>query len=295
MRDNEWTLSYPGTSYTWGYPWGEVINLTAPDLGVADIRADDADQPRRDGRLFGFDYRSGLTITFELGLSTRAGELAARDLAETLRRAWRADPVRSSPGAVASLTARHVGRERVTYGRPRRCGTVDQAAPQGYIAAVADFVTVDDLWYSPTVESQTITIAPPLGGGLTGSLASPLSSTGSSDRSLAVTVGGAMPAWPVITIYGPITNPVVELVGLWKFELLTTLAYDRSITIDTRPWARSVLLNGGGSAAGALSRRSPRLVDAGIPPGTYEAVLRGVDETGSARATVAWQETYSSL
>ncbi|MEV7684243.1 hypothetical protein AB0O64_37805, partial [Streptomyces sp. NPDC088341] len=141
-----------------------------------------------------------------------------------------------------------------------------------------------------------LAITPPLGGGLVGSLSAPLTSTGESDRSQAITVGGALPAWPVITIAGPITNPVVEMVGLWRFELLASLAYDRTVTIDTRPWVRSVVLNqAGGSLAGALTRQSPRLADAGIPPGTYEAVLRGIDATGTARATVAWQETYSSL
>ncbi|MEU8023750.1 hypothetical protein AB0B88_16195 [Micromonospora haikouensis] len=296
MRDYEWTITYPGTSFTWGYPWDEVINLTAPDLGAPELRVDDADQPRRDGRLFGVDYRSGTTITFEVGLSTRAGEAAVRDLAERMRQVWRADVLRGIPGAVAELRARHVGRERVTYGRPRRWATVDQLAPRGYIPGVATFETADDLWYGPDVFSETLAITPPLGGGLVGSLSAPLTSTGESDRSQAITVGGALPAWPVITIAGPITNPVVEMVGLWRFELLASLAYDRTVTIDTRPWVRSVVLNqAGGSLAGALTRQSPRLADAGIPPGTYEAVLRGIDATGTARATVAWQETYSSL
>jgi hypothetical protein len=293
LRDYEWQLTHPGGQLTWGYPWGQLVNLTAPDLGDPEIRADDSPRPRGDGQMFGVDYRGGRTVIFEIGTVAR-DEATARDLAEQVTVAWRADLVRSTPGAVAELGVRYAGRHRMTYGRPRRCVAIDELAPQGHIALVASFATVDDLWYGAAVHSETFGLAPPLGGGLTGALAAPLTTTGSSDRSRVITVGGKLPAWPTVTIHGPITNPVVEVIGLWRLELLTTLAYDRSVVIDTRPWSRAVLLDNGGSLAGALSRRSPRLTEAVLPPGQWEVVLSGTDESGTAQATLAWQDTYAS-
>ncbi|WP_348240011.1 hypothetical protein, partial [Salmonella enterica] len=77
------------------------------------------DRPRQDGRAFGVDYHSGRTISFDLGVRGLTPE-EAREEAALLTRAWRADPVRLTPGAVAELHASYDGRHRVVYGRPRR-------------------------------------------------------------------------------------------------------------------------------------------------------------------------------
>lgn len=291
MRDGEWSLTYAGTSVTWGPADLPIVNMDAPDLGAVDIREDDADRPREDGRAFGQDFRGGRTISFELGVFGQ-DEAAARTTLAALARAWRADPVRGTPGAVAELRMRHAGRERVAYGRPRRFASNDSEIGQGVATVVADFAVTDDVFYGTTAQIEDVTLAPPLGGGLTGVLAAPLTTTTTSDRSAAITVGGELSAWPVLTIHGPTTNPVVEVVGRWRLELRTTLAYDRAVTVDPRPWARSVLLNGGGSLAGAVTRTSPRLSAMALPPGSYEVALRGIDETGTSSVRFAWRDAY---
>jgi hypothetical protein len=100
-----------------------------------------------------------------------------------------------------------------------------------------------------------------------------------------------------VTIHGPITNPSVTITGLWTLALAATIAAGDVVTIDTRPWARTVLRNGSATAslAGSLTRTSARLSGASIPPGTYECVLRGTDGTGTASASVTWRETYSAI
>ncbi|MER7164492.1 hypothetical protein ABT336_00215 [Micromonospora sp. NPDC000207] len=293
MQDHEWSLVYPGTALTWGPRHRPVINRTKPEITGPELRVDDADLPRGDGRMFGQDFRSGAAIVFNLGMIA-ASEQAVRDLAAEVTAAWRGDRVRSVPGAVAELRARYAGRERTTYGRPRRCDLDYRFAEQGVITGIAEFAMVADCWYGPT-ESTSVGIAPGVGGGLVAPLSAPLLTTQDSDRSAAVTVTGLLPARPVLTVLGPIVNPTVELVGLWSIGLQTTLAYDQAVTVDTRPWARSVLRSGGGSAAGALTRQSPRLADATIPAGVHELVLRGTDGTGTARAELSWQPTYPSL
>lgn len=293
MRDGEVTLAYPGESVTVGLADSEATFLAPLDLGDVAIEAADAPRPRGDGVSFGTDYFGGRTITLDLGI-VRPSESEALDALSRLRRAWRADAIRLTPGATASLTFRRAGRERVVFGRPRRFAPGLEDIGQGMATVLADFAATDDLFYSTTTTRLLVPFAPAPTGGLMAPLASPLATTGDSDRSMALTVAGEMPSWPRVTIAGPVVNPVVELVGLWRLEVRASLLEGDSLVIDTAPWARTVLRNGAG-AAGLFSRASVRLSKAAIPPGTYEAVLRGSSVTGSASALIEWRDTYSSL
>lgn len=292
MRNDEWSLVYPGAEYVFGTGATPVFNITAPNLGDAGIRNADNDRARGDGIAFGTDFRSNRTIGFDLGIKGQT-EDEIRDAEAALSRVWRADAVRSKAGAVAELHSRYRGRERVTFGRPRRYAPNLADAKHGLGLVTADFVTADDKWYSAVENVQSVTLAPAVGGGLMAPLASPLSTTADSDRSTAIRVTSDLPVWPVITIQGPITNPVVEVLGVLRFEVRTTLRSDQSLVIDTQPWGRTVLRDGA-SVAGALTRTSTRLSKAAISPGSYELVLRGQDETGTARATVRWRDVYTT-
>jgi hypothetical protein len=260
------------------------------------LTTDDTPRPRADGIALGVDYRGARTITFDLGVNG-ATEDDARDQFATLAKAWRADPIRRTSGAVAELHVQYRGRERVIYGRPRRLVSLDEEAWLGWLAVLADFAAVDDVYYGASDGSVSFGIVPPTGGGLVMPFAFPLTSTASSDRSESITVGGDLNAWPVVTFHGPITNPSLALTGLWTLELAASIAAGSRVTVDTRPWARTVLRNGSATAslAGSLTRSSARLSGASIPPGTYEAVLQGIDGTGTASVDITWRESYSSL
>lgn len=293
MRDGEWALVYPGTTYTFGTSATPVWNRTTPDIGDIEIRTADVDRPRADGRAFGVDFRSSRTISFDLGIRAHS-EVDARAEEATLARAWRADAVRKTPGAVAELHAQYAGRERVVYGRPRRYAPNFSDVGVNYYATVtADFAVVDDLYYSAVEESVSFSIVPPVGGGLLAPLASPLSTTMTSDRSQAITVDTELPAWPVVEVHGPISNAVVTIGDLVKFEVRLSLAYDETVVIDTRPWHRSAMRNGTASVAGAV--RGTMLAKAAIPAGAYEVGFRGVDPTGTASVRLSWRGAYSSL
>lgn len=294
MRDNEWSLIYPGTSLTFGPPDLPIVNMSAPDLGAADITTDDIVRPRADGVAFGVDYRSGRTISFDLGING-TDEADARDTLATLTAAWRGDAVRSTAGVLAELHVQYAGRERIVYGRPRRWSAVEEEAAQGWITVLCDFATTDDVFYDASAVVLSLGIIPPTGGGLVAPLASPLTSTASSDRSAALTVGGDLATWPIVLIRGPITNPSVSITGLWTLALATTLGVHDYVVLDTRPWERTVLRNGNASLAGALTRASARLSGASIPPGAYEVVLRGTDGTGTASAQVTCRAAYSAI
>ncbi|MBP2323349.1 hypothetical protein JOF56_003734 [Kibdelosporangium banguiense] len=297
MIDGQWKLTYPGMEYTFGTPDLPTFNRTTPDVGDVDIRVADVDRPRTDGRTFGVDFRSGRTISFDLGVRGRTEEDARRESA-LLTTAWRADPVRLTPGGVAELHARYAGRDRVAFGRPRRFSpNFSDVRVNGFVTVTADFAAIDDLFYAPDTETIQFGIVPPLGGGLLAPLASPLSTTMNSDRSQAIRVASEMPVWPVVEIHGPVANPVLTVVGTggsgFTFDVRLTLLYDESITIDTRPWARSALRNGTANVAGAV--RGTRLSKAALAAGSYEVGLKGNDPTGTARVRLSWRPTYASL
>ncbi|AYN59103.1 minor tail protein [Arthrobacter phage Yang] len=282
-----WLLTYPGEDLVFGSVESGYVFTAAPDLGAREIEHEDERRPRGDGSSFGQDYVGGRTITFELDVNG-VDQAATEAKLAALSRAWRADVVRSTPGATAALIS-HNG--RVAYGRPRRFASNDDLAPQGISTVVADFATADDQWYGAIEQGVTVSLVPAPSGGLLAPLAAPLSTTLSSDRSQGIRIGGETPTWPVFEIQGPITNPVVELVGALRMEFRLTLAYDQTLVVDSRPWARSILRNGA-SVAGAITRTSTRLAHAALDPGAYEFVLRGTANSGNPSATIRWREAY---
>lgn len=293
MRDDEWRLIHPTADITFGTAATPIFNRLQPDLGDVEIRNADAPRPRGDGLNFGIDYRSGRTITFDLGIRG-VNEVEARRLLSELTTAWRADAVRETPGGVAELRARYRGREVVMFGRPRRFVADTSHAKGGFIGVLADFSCSDDLFYSVEEAEVGMTITPTLGGGLMAPLAAPLGTTTTSSRSLRFDVQSDLPVWPVYEVKGPITNPVVEVVGISRFEFRTTLAYDQSLVVDTRPWGRTVLRNGA-SVAGTLTPRSTRLSQGSVPAGNHNFAFRGTDSTGTASVTARWRETFPTL
>ncbi|MBM0201922.1 hypothetical protein JNW90_01465 [Micromonospora sp. STR1s_5] len=294
LAPDEWTMAYPGTTYTWGPRASGVMLASEPQISAVEIITDDVPRPRADGRAVGVDFRGAGTVTFEL-LVLGDSEAQVRERHSVLSRVWRADRVRSVPGAVAALSTVVAGRPRVGYGRPRRFAAAPKRPRQGVIPVVADFALVDDCWYDPTVEQTLVPLVPPPSGGLVTPLVTPLTTVPAVVVPGHITVGGELPAWPVITLYGPVIDPVVQVTGLWSARLALTIPSGQAITVDTRPWRRTVLRGDGASFAGALTRSSVRLADASVPPGSYEIALRGQDVSGNAKVRFAWQKTYTGL
>lgn len=285
----DWSLTYPGVELRFGTRASGMGLGAAPAVGLPEEFLDDTAFPDGDGVIFGRDLIAGQTVTFDIDVIAREDRDAVRTMLQRMRHAWRADSIRKIPGAVAMLRA---DTGRVAFGRPRRFVSDDQHDRYGYSKVTADFAMSTDLWFGD-VQSASVSLVPAPSGGLIAPLASPLSTTESSDRSQAITVDGELPTWPTVTIFGPITNPVVEI-GPVRWELRATLAYDQSVTIDASPWARTILRDGAG-IPGALTPQSTRLVNATIPPGLHEFVLRGTSQTGTARAAVSWRPAFPTF
>jgi hypothetical protein len=307
MRDEQWQLTYPasgrsaGASFLFGTYDTNYVTLKRPTIEPSDPRTDDQDNVSEDGRRFGRDFTGGMTLTFDVGVDTvDTGSLATftqdnLDAVDRMRAAWKADALRGRPGAVATLTGMFGGRTAVLYGRPRGFQITEaRFQSQGYTGVLAQFVSGEDLFYDGTEQARTVTIAASISGGLMDPLAEPLMDDNPTDAQILLDVGGTNPTWPVVTLYGPGVNLAVEFVGLFTVGISGTLSVGQTATVDPRPWARTVLSQSRGSLAGRLFG-AVRLRDMRLPPGNQEAVLRGTDATGTARATIRWRNARTYL
>lgn len=273
---------------------GEDITVESFDPGAAEWRVQDAENPVRDGLMFGVDYLGAPTWAFNL--STDGTDAAsALEMLAPLAAVWRGGTVRTRPGEVSALIYKVAGRLRRVYGRPRRW-----AAPptnrilSGYIPIVADFATVDALHYNEAEQSSVVDIVPGSTGGFTTPLIAPISTHAGGQREGFIDVEGDMPTWPVIRIDGPISTPFVAISGKWEVRLNMTIPEDDFVEIDARPWAMSVLRSGVSNAAGFLAPTS-RMNEMKLPVGQQEIVFGGVDSTGTARCTITWRPAWNTL
>lgn len=272
-----------------------VVQPGGFDSGTANWRTQDQDNPSGDSLMFGRDFLTGPTWGFVL-LSNEYTATDALDSLDAMATLWLNNASRSTPGAVSTLRYNIGGRTRRVYGRPRRWNTaVTPGLWSGVAPVIADFKRVDALHYDDALRTIQVSIIPATTGGLLAPLAAPLSTLGGGERQGVIdSVGGSAPTPFIAVIEGPITSPWISGPG-WKLTFLTTLAYDQSLTVDTRPWAKTILRQDGASLAGTLTRTSTPLAEALLKPGGAELIFGGIDATGTARCTVSWRPTYHSL
>lgn len=302
MWEGEWLLEYPGCARGLGGtnpadPFKRPRNirhLAAPDIGDVAVTTDDQQRPRTDGVEFGIDFRGGRTIRFELGLQGDS-EAEVLELASAVEDDWDADGVRLTPGALATLSTRNAGRERLVYGRPRRFKRSDiRRKSAGRVGVTCEFDTVDGRFYSRDILGVLVPFVPPPSGLIAAPVSEPVTTTAQAVTQGAIYVAGTKPAYPVITVQGPITNPTVEVVGEWSLQLAMTITAGQSVTLDTRPWQQTVTRSDGASFPGRLTRAS-RMERATLQPGPHVIALSGIDNTGLSRLTFAWQNAYATI
>ncbi len=280
---------------------GTGVEVREFEIGPPDIETGDLVLPGQDGSVFGRDTHSGRTLTWELFTARQWDAAAARARWGELQSTW-ADPSwRLRPRAVVPLRFRLPGSQTVVvYGRPRRFEAPDAGLiRQGHVEMLADFKCVDSLFYDDTGEeggahSITLTlVADSSTTGIVWPVTWPVVWGAQGVRQDAVVNTGDSPSWPVVTFHGPVSNPSIELVGAGRvLRLDTTLAHDRSITVDTRPWVRSILRDDGASMAGVA--RGAALGDFQLPVGQTVLAYRGTDMSGQSRCVITWRNAYTT-
>lgn len=286
LKDGEFDLD--------GFVMGdnEAVYVGGYSVAAAGIQEQDALNPVGHDRLFGRDLLSGPAWTLDLIVNTRSAS-DARNALGMLASKWRQHALAGQSGSESYLRYRVDGQTRFVWGRPRKFAYNTTAGiEQGIIPVTAEFVTSDPFFYDDQAHALTIGMVPTSGGKLQGPLRSPLTTTkGGTRRGVIPEVGGNAPAPVRMTITGPITNPYIEGDG-WRVELKTQLAYDESVTIDSR--AKTVLRSDGASLAGTVSRHT-RLARVRLSPGSEGIAFGGKDDSGTASCLVQWRPTFNSF
>lgn len=104
---------------------------------------------------------------------------------------------------------------------------------------------------------------------------------------------GDVEAWPIIKVYGPVTDPVIKLnPGAIKQLKLTgfTVNPGRHIVIDTRPGKKTIILDDGQSLYQYLDSSVNDLFS--IPPGKYIVDVDGSDTDDNTKIVVQFQPAY---
>lgn len=275
-----------------GYAMGLAHDVVVEDvdLGTSDWIVQD--QVAQDGRrIFGSDHVSGPTMV--LSLATNVGDVRrAKAALNAVASAWR--PAHASvAGAESVLRYMIDGEIRRVYGRPRKFApAINGLLTSGDAAATAEFVTSDGLAYDDVERAAVVRIVPPATGGFTAPFVAPIiTATTGVAQGVIEDVGGDEPAPFEVEIQGPVNNPRVSGDG-WALALQGSIAYDRSVTIDTRNY--TVLDNDGNTPSVKLSLSS-NLLDARLRPGPDYLRFEGIDPTGTATATIRWRPVYKGL
>jgi hypothetical protein len=199
-------------------------------------------------------------------------------------------PLGTTAGALVSPPAGAWTLVTATGNPPASSVTLDPRIAYPGTAAAADVVYLDDAAFIENIGGIAPPVTPPVILGGTADTANAAVVAGPS----GYTGPGARAAWPVITITGPVTNPIIAYPAAGvSVKLQAAVPAGMTATIDTRPWQRSVTRSDGASLAGAL--RGNLLRDMALQPGSTAIRFSGQDPTGTARATITWRTPSATI
>lgn len=149
-----WTLNVGSRQLEFGCELSGLGLMSTPQVKPM-VEFDSYANPRGDGRRSGRMYRRGQAVS--LAIEARPDERSADEVWREFLSVWRADEIRSQPGAMARLTA---DTGRFAVGLP-----VDIEPNQEYRIfdtnrASVVFEAQDDLWYGPE-ELTRVRFVPP--------------------------------------------------------------------------------------------------------------------------------------
>jgi hypothetical protein len=203
---------------------------------------------------------------------------------------------RLTPGEISELVMNRHGTTKIAYGRPRRIEPTTGRVNSGWVPVTCDFQMVTHKFYSAEWGNNSISIAPAQAGGIEFPLEFPLSTVGVTYQQDVVIVGGNTETWMLSTVYGPISQPIIDVVGYYQIKTAPGFSlgpYD-ILEIDPRPWSRKCLVNGTKNVAGKFTQDSRRISMQTIPPGVNQVVLRGTDVTGTAKLETKWRDAWTT-
>jgi hypothetical protein len=298
LAQGQYSIGHEGSSSPFIYGMGaNNIQVSGTQTDTGTVTVQDQAVVGHDGMLFGVDTLPGMVVTQTgYAMTTPATGAIAMDSYSALAGAWNDPAIRLTDGAVQILRACYRGSSvtRRCYGRGRKIAPGMGQVFQGLVPFTAQFQAADNTWYEDQLSSVTISQAPSFFGTLTPPLTPPYQLTATNNfRQNILTNTGSLPTWPVFTIKGPVTNPLVTYVNTPVSVGYTgTLRNTDTLVIDTRPWARTVLVNGQ-SAAGLLSGSA--MIAMQLQPGSVLVQYGGQDQTGTSLCTISWRSATLAI
>ncbi len=290
----EYNLELPGALVLEGVPEDPedcYLLQQVQGLDGRDVREQVEPLPDGDGDYLGPASSAGATFVIEGVIvgrdraSYRARERALRAALSASTATWQLAP-RGRDGDPEDLVADV--RTSSAFRCPDNANGTRRLGP--FQVAVRSAAPV---LYGEGVHTQTVRPVAETGG-LRFPVTFPVNFQASPGIGDAVTNGGDARTWPLLRLYGPITNPVLENLSSGESLVVVGQLLDgQFLEIDPRPQRRSVLLNGGAGA----SRYSwiDRTASAWWPlyPGTNAIRLRAAEQLGDARLELTWRNAYA--
>lgn len=250
-------------------------------FGNVDVRSGDIDKPLADGVFGGPAPFAGRTITVTgtvVSRSRMALQAAFDVLAGVL-----AGVNRSGTFVVNEVVRQVIKQATVRLGGPMLLSRTSDVTAKFSLPLFA----ADPNRYGVELHSQAW-LPYQISGGRAYDLVPPRS-YGTGGRSGVATLAnnGDRMAWPVFKIAYTATNPAVRLAGGPMLKVMTTLAYNESLTIDTGRRTVSV---------GDYSRRVLLSSDSewfALPPGPSDLYYSTENPADYGLITALWRDTYS--
>ena len=264
--------------------------------GSFEIRNQDSAGAVGDYRQFGTDRKTPPTWGFDLWTDMHdPGEALA--WTNALAQVWD-NEVRQAPEKVLPLRYRVAGRTRRVYGRPRGFSYTVDKVQLGKVYITADFVLSEDVYYDDDEESFTARMTPVVPGAESSGIILPQTlpwvfSTQPPPRTEQMIIGGTRSTWVDLEIFGPTSNPWVQINDL-TWGLTGTVPDGESVILSGKPWSMGVRRSSGAAVPGWLDPRS-RLSALQMKPGVYSIQFGGWDNTGTSRVIGRWRKAHPSL
>jgi len=164
---------------------------------------------------------------------------------------------------------------------------MDLSYSAGPIECAVQWRCADPRRYSLTQELVSVGLASSVGG-LAYPLTYPLTYGTSQGGTRAVTQRGSSTAPLLVTLRGPLINPVLSCSAGWVLIFRLTLAAGETLVVDTS--AGTALLNGTADRLYTVDALSSPLERCVLPPGTWSMNLSA--PSGSGSADVAYRHAY---
>lgn len=249
------------------------------------IRNQDDNRGYADGMFSGRDFLGGryISIIFNTFASTTASAQANYNLIQ------QALLPQSSGTTPLYFILSNAGEEQVVYARVRGLNTiVDPNYTYGYITSQVQFFCPDPNYYNSNTQTATLAYSNPTGR-IYNRVYNLVYGGGSATLTTSVDNNGWATTYPLITLYGPITNPVLgnstqnaQLnfnVAMSSADVLVVDLQNKLVTLNGNP-ARNTLISGTWFSASPGNNQFYLSGNAG-------STLVGVTE-----AVVTWQSAF---